>query len=149
MWDLWWTKWHWGRFFSEFFGFPLPISFHHCSIFICHHPMRCAIAPTKQHIITTSVLSYGLHFSPGTLAGNRIRKKESQDFHLTCLFGLVTVKKRKWLLSLCRGADDRAAYVNLLKELRVAFEGEAKSSELPRLLLTAAVPASFEAIAAG
>lgn len=39
--------------------------------------------------------------------------------------------------------------MNLLKELRVAFEGEAKSSELPRLLLTAAVPASFEAIAAG
>jgi hypothetical protein len=22
MWDLWWTKWHWGRFFSEFFDFP-------------------------------------------------------------------------------------------------------------------------------
>lgn len=48
-----------------------------------------------------------------------------------------------------RGADDRAAYVNLLKELRLAFEGEAKSSGQPRLLLTAAVPASFEAIAAG
>lgn len=48
-----------------------------------------------------------------------------------------------------RGADDRAAYVNLLRELRVAFEGEAKTSGQPRLLLTAAVPASFEAIAAG
>ncbi|XP_017139015.1 probable chitinase 10 [Drosophila miranda] len=48
-----------------------------------------------------------------------------------------------------RGAEDRVAYLNLLKELRVAFEGEAKSSGLPRLLLTAAVPASFEAIAAG
>ncbi|XP_044759513.1 probable chitinase 10 [Coccinella septempunctata] len=48
-----------------------------------------------------------------------------------------------------RGADDRAAYLNLLKELRVAFEGEAKTSGQPRLLLTAAVPASFEAIAAG
>ena len=48
-----------------------------------------------------------------------------------------------------RGADDRAAYVNLLRELRLAFEGEAKSANLPRLLLTAAVPASFEAIAAG
>lgn len=48
-----------------------------------------------------------------------------------------------------RGADDKAAYVNLLKELRLAFEGESKSSGLPRLLLTAAVPASFEAIAAG
>lgn len=48
-----------------------------------------------------------------------------------------------------RGADDRASYVNLLKELRLAFEGEAKTSGEPRLLLTAAVPASFEAIAAG
>jgi hypothetical protein len=24
-WDLWWTEWHWDRFFSEFFGFPLSI----------------------------------------------------------------------------------------------------------------------------
>jgi hypothetical protein len=32
MWDLWWTKWHWDRFFSEYFGFPLSISFHRCSI---------------------------------------------------------------------------------------------------------------------
>lgn len=48
-----------------------------------------------------------------------------------------------------RGADDKAAYVNLLKELRLAFEGEAKSSGEPKLLLSAAVPASFEAIAAG
>jgi hypothetical protein len=28
MWDVWWAKWHWGRFHPEFFGFPLPISFH-------------------------------------------------------------------------------------------------------------------------
>ena len=32
MWDLWWTKWHRDRFFSEYFGFPLSISFHWCSI---------------------------------------------------------------------------------------------------------------------
>ncbi|XP_017893236.1 probable chitinase 10 [Ceratina calcarata] len=48
-----------------------------------------------------------------------------------------------------RGSDDRAAYVNLLKELRLAFEGEANTSGLPKLILSAAVPASFEAIAAG
>lgn len=48
-----------------------------------------------------------------------------------------------------RGVDDRASYVSLLRELRTAFEGEAKTSGQPRLLLTAAVPASFEAIAAG
>ena len=22
VWDLWWTKWHWDRFFPEYFGFP-------------------------------------------------------------------------------------------------------------------------------
>jgi hypothetical protein len=32
MWDLWWAKWHWDKFFSEYFGFPLSISFHRCSI---------------------------------------------------------------------------------------------------------------------
>ncbi|GLG95341.1 Probable chitinase 10 [Gryllus bimaculatus] len=48
-----------------------------------------------------------------------------------------------------RGADDRVSYVSLLRELRLAFEGEAKTSGEPRLLLSAAVPASFEAIAAG
>jgi hypothetical protein len=35
----------------------LQFSFHRCSICIYHRPMRCAIAPTKHHIITTSVLS--------------------------------------------------------------------------------------------
>jgi hypothetical protein len=33
MWDLWWTKWHWDRLFSEFFGFPLSISFHRRSAY--------------------------------------------------------------------------------------------------------------------
>lgn len=48
-----------------------------------------------------------------------------------------------------RGADDRASFLSLIKELRLAFEGEAVSNKLPRLVLTAAVPASPEAIAAG
>jgi hypothetical protein len=26
MWYLWWTKWHWDRFFPEYFGLPLSIS---------------------------------------------------------------------------------------------------------------------------
>jgi hypothetical protein len=32
--DVLWTKWHWYRFFSEFFGSPLSISFHRYSICI-------------------------------------------------------------------------------------------------------------------
>ncbi|XP_023333989.1 probable chitinase 10 [Eurytemora carolleeae] len=48
-----------------------------------------------------------------------------------------------------RGPDDKASFVSLIKELRLAIEGEAKGSKEPKLLLTAAVPASFEAIEAG
>jgi hypothetical protein len=35
MWDLWWAKWHWDRFYSKFFGFSLSVSsFHKGSILI-------------------------------------------------------------------------------------------------------------------
>jgi hypothetical protein len=32
MWDLWSTKWYWDRFFPQYFGFPLSISFHQCPL---------------------------------------------------------------------------------------------------------------------
>jgi len=32
MWDLWWTKWHWDRFFSEYLRLYLPSSFYQFSI---------------------------------------------------------------------------------------------------------------------
>jgi hypothetical protein len=35
MWDLWWTKWHWDSFLSEFFDFPPSISFH-CGTILIH-----------------------------------------------------------------------------------------------------------------
>jgi hypothetical protein len=28
MWGLWWTKWHWSKVFSVYFGFPCQFSFH-------------------------------------------------------------------------------------------------------------------------
>ena len=34
MWDLWWTKWHWQIFFSEYFSFPPSVSFHQYSMLI-------------------------------------------------------------------------------------------------------------------
>ena len=48
-----------------------------------------------------------------------------------------------------RGPDDKASFVSLIRELRLAIEGEAKGSKKAKLLLTAAVPATFEAIEAG
>jgi hypothetical protein len=54
MWDLWWTKWHWDKFFSEYFGFPLSISFHRCSI---------TTKRTKK-IIIIIIVTTGLHKKP-------------------------------------------------------------------------------------
>ncbi|KAL3199531.1 hypothetical protein MRX96_013854 [Rhipicephalus microplus] len=48
-----------------------------------------------------------------------------------------------------RGADDKKRLAGLIKELRVAFDGEALASKKPRLILSMAAPASFEAISAG
>jgi hypothetical protein len=54
MWDLRWTKWHWDRVFPEYFGFPLLISFH-----------RCSITRKRQKIIIIIVIFItGLHKKP-------------------------------------------------------------------------------------
>jgi hypothetical protein len=34
MWNFWWTKWSWDRFFNEYLGCPLSVYFHQCSISI-------------------------------------------------------------------------------------------------------------------
>lgn len=39
---------------------PCWSSFHHCSISICHCPLRCVIALTRQHIITSLAFKLGL-----------------------------------------------------------------------------------------
>jgi hypothetical protein len=54
MWDLWWTKWHWDRFFPEYFGFPLSISFHRCSI----------TRKRTKIIIIMFIIITGLHNKP-------------------------------------------------------------------------------------
>lgn len=36
LWELLWTKWHWGRYFSEYFRFPLSVSFRKWSILNLH-----------------------------------------------------------------------------------------------------------------
>jgi hypothetical protein len=53
---LWWTKWHWDRFFPEYFGFPLPISLHRCSITLKNGE--------KNLIIFLFIFITGLHNKP-------------------------------------------------------------------------------------
>jgi hypothetical protein len=55
MWDLWWTKWHWGRLSLSFFSFLLSMSFHH--VFHAHiSPEGWGIGPlvaaVQRHNVT-------------------------------------------------------------------------------------------------
>jgi hypothetical protein len=47
-------KWQWNRFFFEFYGFPLSISFHHGSMLIYHvgnelYPLVAAVQRHHRH----------------------------------------------------------------------------------------------------
>jgi hypothetical protein len=76
MWDLWGAKWHWDRFFPEYFGFPLSISFH-----------RCSIIP-KNKKKTLIIFIAGLHNKPqgcgaSVASAGRRFKKEKETLNTT------------------------------------------------------------------
>jgi hypothetical protein len=52
MWDLWYTNWHWHRFFSLYLGFPLSVQFH--QYFIHFHLITDAL----QHSISNKHASF-------------------------------------------------------------------------------------------
>jgi hypothetical protein len=60
MWDLWWTKWHWDRFFYKFFSFPLSVSSHHGSPY-----------------------SYISEMNNRTVGGRKLRDATATDSHAT------------------------------------------------------------------
>jgi hypothetical protein len=39
MWDLWWTKWHWGRFSPGTSVSPVNSHYTNCAKFIIYHPV--------------------------------------------------------------------------------------------------------------
>ena len=45
-WDLWWIEWQCDRFFSQYFGLPLSLPFHHCSTI-----------PSSLHKVLSAVLN--------------------------------------------------------------------------------------------
>jgi hypothetical protein len=51
MWDLWWTKWHWDRFFSELWIFP-------CQFHSTGAPL---LGKMKKLIIFLLIFMTGLH----------------------------------------------------------------------------------------
>jgi hypothetical protein len=62
MWHLWWTKWHWDRFYSEFFSFPLSVSFHcgslHTHLLSGERTLGPLEARVQRHILTWSTWTW-------------------------------------------------------------------------------------------
>jgi hypothetical protein len=76
MWDLWWTKWHWDRFFPEYFGFPLSVSFHRCYI----------TRKNEKLIIFFFIFITGLH-----------NKRQGCGASVASAAGPFTTKKKKYV----------------------------------------------------
>jgi hypothetical protein len=81
MWDLWWTKRHWGSFFSKFFGFSLSISFHlgSHSYIICgmnSRPVGGCSSETQSHPIDMNMIN--LH-----LLGKNLKMRAGQQWYET------------------------------------------------------------------
>jgi hypothetical protein len=51
-WYFCWTNWHWDRFFSQYFSFPLSLPFHQCPI-----PLHSSIADVIQSWRLTASLN--------------------------------------------------------------------------------------------
>ena len=50
VWDLWSKKWYWGRFFSEYFGFPGQ--YHSTSVpYSCVYHRRCIIRDRQRRYV--------------------------------------------------------------------------------------------------
>jgi hypothetical protein len=88
MWDLWWTEWHCDMFMSEFIGFSLSVSFHHCSIpSITAHDV-CDSPDQASHYHT---LGPNLGTSP--LTCHLVRTEEGSIYFVR--FQILTVAKMK------------------------------------------------------
>jgi hypothetical protein len=59
-WDLWWTEWHWGQVFSEYFGFPCQFAFH-LMLHSHHHHLSSGAGTVGQ---TVAAVPGGLSLTP-------------------------------------------------------------------------------------
>jgi hypothetical protein len=84
MWDLWWTKWHWDRFFSEYFGFPLSISFHRCPIKM-EKQKRTSSSSSSSQVCTISLQGSGASVASAVGPFNKIKKQHVWLTHISAL----------------------------------------------------------------
>jgi hypothetical protein len=77
MWDLWWTKWYWDRFFPEYFGFSCQF-----------HSTGAPLLEKGQKIIIIFILITGLHNKPQG-CGASVASAVGPFFTLKMLYGLT------------------------------------------------------------
>ena len=64
-------EWHWNSFFSKHFGFPLSVSFHHCSILV--HSCTTHVAVLQP--------AHGYHSNPTT---PKLQHRSNQEQYNQC-----------------------------------------------------------------
>jgi hypothetical protein len=84
---FWWIKWSWDRFFSEFFGFPLPVSFRHCFMFT-HVICWVTVSPLQAEFYGDTLLSLR-KIIRSNKEFNRLRLTKYVTVIFTTLFLLV------------------------------------------------------------
>jgi hypothetical protein len=52
---MWWTNWHWGRVFSEYFCFPLPV--------IIPQIIRSVLYPLETEFLLNNIYNFSLYLT--------------------------------------------------------------------------------------
>lgn len=81
--DLWWTKWHWGRFFLHIIQFLLSLSFKECSIIIFHLSLKL------YYQLTASLNKTLLFLTLKSLVSGGSQQSDCQSLSLEGYEGLI------------------------------------------------------------
>jgi hypothetical protein len=107
MWDLWWEKWHWGRFY---FGLPCQFWFHRL-LHAPHHPLSGA--GTTSHIVADMPNVHSHTITPSTIKAREIDQN------------VIVYRLERWLgrtvLMTCWGTRNSLAVKENLKLILSVF----------------------------
>jgi hypothetical protein len=59
MWDMWWTKWHWAKSFSDYFSFTQSVSVQKCSILIFTYILQLPEGKTGKNLPNNALSKTG------------------------------------------------------------------------------------------
>ena len=115
---LWKSKWKWERFSSDYFGFPLSVSFHLCSIFIYLSYTTHGIISATDRKLPLVGAEENFISSEWKLYSQNLRPKQTPASHLN----VVKLENERYFLRKSKDGILRNADTHLLYEISVPEE---------------------------